>query len=360
MLGHDQLIPEETQEQYQVLIENLNRYYGTRDEDKASLARIRSRLLQNTAVSLPVADDERINQFPLPLQALPKKNAQTNAVRPFVKSRSRHSYLNSLAAAALLLVLVSSFVVVLHLRQKTATSPRLPAIAHGWSLVATFHGTGTRTITRQDIELGNKSGWSLTCSATPSTAISVLFNGNVETGGTTECSGTPPSPLAPDMTRTSPVALAPIYTIKVVTVASVSWQLMLFKGTYYPPLSIDTTNWHTLLDETDGTGNWASSVDITLPKVSALQYICHGTGDFKISLQPASQSNTTGLTATSGHCDGQPHFDVSATAGPSTTIQQVQITTGADNDWQVVLLGCVNGKPDCGITTTTNVSTSML
>jgi hypothetical protein len=62
MLDHDQLIPEETLEQNQVLIEDLSHYYETRDEDRASLARIRTRLLQNAATSLPIADAETMTQ----------------------------------------------------------------------------------------------------------------------------------------------------------------------------------------------------------------------------------------------------------------------------------------------------------
>ena len=46
MLDHDQLTPEEIWEQNQPLIEDLRRYYNTRAEDNASLARIQARLLE--------------------------------------------------------------------------------------------------------------------------------------------------------------------------------------------------------------------------------------------------------------------------------------------------------------------------
>jgi hypothetical protein len=96
-----------------------------------------------------------------------------------------------------------------------------------------------------------------------------VLNENTVTGGQTTCSGALTGPLAPTSVKTSPVALAPITSIKVVADASVSWQLMFFKGVYYPPLNIDTMDWHPLLHELDGTGNWALSLNLALPQISA-------------------------------------------------------------------------------------------
>lgn len=54
---------------------------------------------------------------------------------------------------------------------------------------------------------------------------------------------------------------------------------------------------------------------------------------------------------------GQTNLDVTDTAGQSEKVFQVHITIDAENDWQVLLAGCTNGKPRCGITTGIPTST---
>jgi hypothetical protein len=347
MLDHDQLVPEEMQEENQFLIADLSRYYETRDEDSASLARIRARLLQNTAASLPVADSAEISPFSRPLRA----RRRLNVVRPL----ARHPYLNSLVAALLLILLVSAFVLALQSRRGTTMISNPPAIAHGWSLVATFHGTGNQTITGQDIEVGHRYGWLATCTGSTDSGVSFAINGH-DTGGYDSCSTQTAGPLGPEGSFQSLEVLAPIQTIKIKAAASTSWNLMFFKGIYYPLLSIDTAHWHTLYNETQGSGPGTLLANITLPKIWALQYVCRGTGDFKMSLQsyaqPNSPSNQPDVSRVNEACDGQIHLDVSEATGPNySTIHQIQITTGADNDWQVMLLSCANSQPHCGITT---------
>jgi len=348
MLDHNQLTPEETREQNQPLIQDLGRYFNTRAEDSASLARIQVRLIEK-ATSLPVT--ENTGESPPLSRAKHQKDAGRKFMRTFVKDRSRYRSLGTLAAAILLVVLVGSFVLLLH------TGTGTGAVEHGWSLVAKFSGTGNQTITGQNIEVGHKFGWLITCTNTQEGSIAVKFDENADGSSWSICQGSNTGPLGPGANIASPATLPPIHTIVVTTDASTSWELLLFKGTYYPPLSIDTANWHALLNEMDGSGNGMWGVHVTLPRTWALQFVCHGTGDFQISLRSGSGYNSPEVSGTRAPCNGQTNFNVLDTAGQGERVSQVQFTTGADNDWQAIIIGCTNGKPHCGITTVTPAST---
>ena len=272
-------------------------------------------------------------------------------MQAFAKARSPYRSPGTLAAAVLLVALVGSFALLLHLGQGTG------AVEHGWSLVAKFSGTGNQTIIKQNIEVGHKFGWLINCTNTQEGTISVQINQNAASSGGS-CSGSNTGPLGPGATLTSPGAFAPIQTIKVTTDVSTSWELLIFTGTYYPPLSIDTANWHPLLNEMDGTGNGTWGVDVTLPKTWALQFVCHGAGDIQISLQSADGSNTRNIEGVRAPCNGQTTLDAFDQVGQGVNVvSQIQFTTGAYNDWQALLLDCTNGKPHCGITTVTPTST---
>lgn len=346
MLDHDQLTPEETWEQNQPLIRDLRRYYNTRAEDSASLSRIQVRLVEKAA-SLPVTDYRE--ESPPLLRARREKNTSREFAQSFAKDRARYSSLGTLAAAILLVALVGSFALLFHLGQGTG------AVEHRWVLVASFSGTGNQTITRQNIEVGQKFRLLITCTNTQKGRVDIKYN--IGTAGTM-CSASSSAQLGSGDIAISPARAFPlIQTIVVTTDASTSWELFFFRDTSYSPLTIDTADWHPVLPETDGTGNgnvtWGT--DVTLPRTLALQFVCHGTGYIQISLQ--QMNNTSEIAGARAPCNGQTNFDVTDTAGISEKIFQVQITTGAVNDWQVLLAGCTNGKPRCGITTVISTST---
>jgi hypothetical protein len=349
MLNHDQSIPEETQEQNQFLIQDLRRYYNTRAEDNTSLARIHARLLEKTAKSLPVTRDHEVAQPPLQLQTQRDRNTRRKFAQVLAKDRPRYRSLGTLAAAVLLVALVGSFALLLHLGQGTG------ALEHGWSLAAKFSGTGNQTITRQNIEVGQKFGWRIICTNTQEGVVAIKYNLG---SGSTACSANISTQLGPVGIATSPIAFPPIQTIEVTTNASTSWELFFFRATDYHPLTVNTADWHPLLSEMDGTGNSNETLGNTsLPRTLALQFVCHGTGDIQISLLPNGVPDTSEIAGAHAPCNGQTNFDVTDIAGQSEKVFQVQITTGADNDWQVLLAGCTNGKPHCGITTVTPTST---
>ncbi len=345
MLGHDQFIPEERENQH--LIEDLNHYYGTQDQDSASLARIRARLLQNAATSLPVVYEAGITHLP----PSSRMDHSTRAVRPLLRGRLRNPGLASLAAALFLLVLVSSFALVLYLRQATATAPAIPSARPGWTLVATFQGTGNKTITGQHIEVGHHLGFLLTCANAPGDWAEVALLPE-QSGGGSRCSSLTAGQPGPEGTYSSPKPLPPIQTITIKTDASASWQLSIFKGETYPPLNIDAREWHALKGEVDGTGSGIVQLDVTLPQIWALEYECYGTDTIQVAVQPYASVDGSSATLVTDPCDGQSHLTVSDTSAGSGTFQavhQLQITTGAANDWQIVLLGCANEKPHCGL-----------
>ena len=349
MLDHDQLTPEEIWEQNQPLIEDLRRYYNTRAEDNASLARIHARLLAKTATSLPVTRSHEMAQAPLQLQTQRARNTGRKLEQAFTKDRPRYRFLGTLAAAILLVALIGSFALLLHHGQGTG------AVEHGWSLVAKFSGRGSQTITGQNIEVGQKFRLLITCTNTQEGRVDIKYN--IGTDGTM-CSASRSPQHGPGAIAISPARAFPtIHTIEVTTDASTSWELFFFRDTSYSPLTIDTADWRPVLPETDGTGNengtWGT--DVTLPRTLALQFVCHGTGYIQISLQ--QMNNTSEIAGARAPCNGQTNFDVTDTAGISEKIFQVQITTGTDNDWQVLLAGCTNGKPRCGITTVIPTST---
>lgn len=350
MRDHNQWTPEETQEQNQPLIQDLRRYYTTQAEDNASLARIRTRLLQKTTASLPAADDQEGVPFLLPARTREESRTNLRFVPAFAQDRPRYARLTTLGAAVLLVVLIGSLTVAFYLRQGRTAVPPSPVVEHGWSLVARWSGTGNQTITGKHLEVGHKYGWTLGCTNTKDGWISVRFNGpNGETGGNA-CSVNLAEPLGPVDVLSSPAAFAPIQTIEVTAAPSTSWELQLFQGTYSPPLTIDA-GWSVLRDEMDGTGSGITDgIDVTLPQTWGLIFVCHGTGSFKIGLQSGFDPHAPGIVGVQAPCDGQPNFDRFDQVSPGAHVEQIQITTGAENDWQLVVVGCTNGTPACGST----------
>jgi len=356
MLDHDQLMPEETQGQNRLLMQDLSHYYDTRVEDNISLARIRARLLQKTATSLPLADEDGRTRFPKPSRG--ERGARMKYVHTFVRDRARHPFLSALAAAVLLVALIGSFALVLRPKQGTITGSDSPAGAHGWTVVARFTGTGSQTITGQDI-VGHRFGWFIKCTNTTNVTIGVELSGQeLEGSSGKRCLALPEELLWPENMSSSlePGRAAVLQTIKVTAPSSTSWELVIFKGAYHPPLSIDTTNWHALADEMDGTGPSSWSISVTLPKTWGLQFVCHGAGTLKVGflllpVQPGTPDNPPASVS----CNGQLHFESFDGGGQDTRVFafDLEITTGIENDWQAVLVGCTNGKPHCGMTTTT-------
>ncbi len=335
MLDHDQVTPEETEEHNQPLIRDLQRYYTTHAEDQASLEHIRAQLLRKKAASAPAADASLTLPEPTPTA----RTAGIAFVPTFTLERPHRPYLTTLVAAVLLVALIGSFTLALHLRQEVAVTPPTLHIAHDWSLVENLRGTGPMTVTGKNIDVGHKYGWLLTCANTLSGPVSVTFNGANEGISQSACdSKDNGAPLAPNTVFNSPVPLAPIQSIKITTDASTSWEFFLFVGAYYPPLTIDT-GWQPLMSELDGTGNeTAVGVNVTLPQVWGLLFVCHGTGTIQVSLQSGPAFSTPEVTGTTAPCDGHPNFDTSENISVGTHITQIQVTTGNENDWQVVLV----------------------
>ncbi|HEY1352289.1 MAG TPA: hypothetical protein VGF67_21950 [Ktedonobacteraceae bacterium] len=128
MVTHDQLTPEEAQEQNRLLVQDLGRYYDTRLEDNASLARIRERLLQKTETSLPTADTGKLQTG---VQTRREGDTRMEFGHPSAADKKRHLYLTTLAAAVLVVVLLGSFALVLQ-RQGTKSGsgqPEAPPIS---------------------------------------------------------------------------------------------------------------------------------------------------------------------------------------------------------------------------------------
>lgn len=256
MVDHNQLTPEEEQVQNQLLIQDLRSYYNTRAQDNESLTRIHAGLLEKTAISLPVSRDHEAAQPPLPLQTQHDGNSRRKVRQVLAQDKPRYRSLSILAAAILVFALVGSFALLLHHRQGTG------AVEHGWSLVAKFSGTGNQTITGQNIKVGRTFGWLITCTNTQEGGVAVKFNIG---DGWSACREHYTEPPGPEGSVLSGRDLPTIKTIQVTTDASISWELLIFKGAYYPPLSIDTANWHPLLNVMDGSGNAKWTTGVTLP-----------------------------------------------------------------------------------------------
>jgi len=349
MLDHD-LIDAEKEAQNQPLISDLTRYFDTQAEDRASLASIRARLLQKTATTLPVAEPvEEVEEIklPTPLPLYRAKNARVKPIR-------RHPYLNALVAACLLVVLVGSFAIVIN-RRTTSTGKYppapAPAVAHDWSIAASFSGEGSKTINGLNIEVGHRYGFLVACENTPSGTVYASINNGDETGGTV-CGQKTVEPLSPENSMLSPGIFPPVRAIQVTANASTSWKLWIFKGVYYPPLNILGPEFQPLHAEMDGTGNSTIVLNVTIPATAwHLGFECHGTGTFEIGLWSNTDSAIADITDLKNDpCNGQPNGDLSGKGYlQGTVIHQIRIKTGAENDWQVVLGGCTNGLLFCGI-----------
>lgn len=342
MLDHD-LLDAEKEAQNKPLISDLTRYFDTPAEDRASLASIRARLLQKTAIALPVADPAEETKLPTPLPLHRAKNAGTKLIK-------RHPYLNALVAACLLVVLIGSFAFVIN--RPFSAGSTTPAVVHGWSILKTFSGTGNRTIDGLDIAVGHSYGWLIDCTNTSVGEISVSVNDSGSDIGNKNCGSGLSVPLAPENFTKSQNELPPISTIQVTAVGTISWKLWLFKGVYYPPLNIFGPEFQPLHAEMDGTGNSTIVLDVTIPAAAwHLGFECHGTGTFGIGLWSNTNSAIADITDLKNEpCNGQPNGDLRGKGYlQGTVIHQIRIKTGSENDWQVILGGCTNDLLFCGI-----------
>src|SRR5579864_762711 len=83
MFDHDELTTEESNEQNRELIEGLQRVYDTQVEDAQSLERIRAKVLQNGAGSLPLARPASVIQLlPTSPQKRRKKEPPMHITHP--------------------------------------------------------------------------------------------------------------------------------------------------------------------------------------------------------------------------------------------------------------------------------------
>ncbi len=162
MSDFNDLLPEERNEQNQHLLASLRRSYDTHEEDQQSLTRIRRRFLQVSAGPLPYKDLQRPIE-PRPTQSRQKGKADMQFIHnPFAEGKTWQQRLGTIAAAILVLALVGSMATLFYVRSHSSELGS-PKQGSGWKQVASFTGTGSKTLTHLNIHLTQLWGYSAGC-----------------------------------------------------------------------------------------------------------------------------------------------------------------------------------------------------
>jgi hypothetical protein len=183
MAGQEQPTPEEVNVSNRALIQDLRFIYAPSDEAR-SLNRVRDRLrvsqphqqsspieaMEKSAVQMQQKQLQQVHHLTLPLSPV----SPTHPVR---------SYLNTLVALLVLALIIGTLLAVAHARPQHApiansapstTATQASSFGNGWKVVATFNGTGSKTITNQHLVFKHVLGVWITCTGKGTTDI--VFN----------------------------------------------------------------------------------------------------------------------------------------------------------------------------------------
>ena len=344
MSDHNDLLPEERDEQNQSLITSLRHSYATHSEDKQSLTRIRERLLQATADSLP-----RAGQTPsVPLMPHAHQKGKTDMQfihSKFYEGKTWQQRLGTLVAVILVLVLVGSFATLFYVQSHHSNVSSQSVLSPGWKQVASFSGTGSKTLSNLNIQLTQLWGNSIGCVGNGEVKFEfVEISHNAISG----CSSDTPSLqqdasvsslIEPQEFQFSQSSKLTIHTIKVTATGTLTWYVHLASAnvTAMPFLSTLTAPKYRWISYSGlgGNGNGAMSSFVDSVRTVGLVMRC----DTKSALQikfgyPNSAPKTLA-------CDTNTNFYVIHFL-QSEALQNIQVHPSNAGSWYLETVRCTN------------------
>jgi hypothetical protein len=331
--------PHNDDPQDQELARQLHNVLESEAEDARSLARIRERLLE-------------VGKGPLPARPLPSLNS------PYQRSRTTketsmltnqlfeaHPRLKLLSIAATVILLIGLVgtlsLVLLSLRQGTLGKPGNLKVHSGWSVIASFSGTGNKTFTNLHINLPHIWGETYTCSGTGD--LSIAATGPAVTMDIGKNSCDTPSDTSVPQHLSIDLSQQQIERIEIKADASTSWQFIIAQQDFQslPLLSSQWIESAGMGGDTNSGAAPGPTTDqhgkVVHPKTWGLLITCIGTGSGYVDISPTPPSGSINFPT----CNGQVAFDVLHYRF-STDIQSLQVTITGKVAWAIRLVACAN------------------
>ncbi len=255
------------------------------------------------------------------------------------------------------LAIVSSLTVeLLHLRQRSlGNNTGIFQVHHGWTQVAMYTGTGSKTITALGTDLPYLWGDSLTCEGK---SVNSEVEGTYSTGekavtdiGRSSCSASS-SDVSPQSIFLD-LHVINVRTIKVTASADTTWHLQFTRAINQPTLPLET-EWVSVggmggrVERGNGGGDFSNLLPLIgpngqtiYPRTYKIAFVCLGSGTATIKLTPQNGATLS--------CDGQVQFAVIHYPA-ATQLEDIQVSitsTAGDSVWDLNLLGCAD-EQRCG------------
>ena len=346
MSDSNDLLPEERDEQNQQFMTSLRRSYDAHSEDKQSLTRIRERLLQTNA--LPHMDQVPI--VPLPPQSRQKGKTDMQFIHSrFYEGKTWQQRLGTLVAVILVLVLVGSLATVLYVRSHHSNVGSQPTLSPGWKQVASFSGTGSKTLTHLNIQLTQVWGNSIGCVGQGNVTFDLVeISHRAVSGCSLDTSALPqdvstPSLTEPQVFQFSQSSMLTIHTIKVTATGSLTWYIHLANANVsaMPFLSTLTASKYGWVSYSGlgGNGNGEMNNQSVTDAVKTLGLImrCDSEGTLQIKFNgPTSDAHTFA-------CGVKTNFYV-IHFPKSIVLQDIRVHIPGANVWYLETVRCTNEK----------------
>ncbi len=337
MHDQDQLVPEERDAQNSPLLNALHQLYDTRERDAQSLARIRTRLL-NEVPNLP-ASTPSIDEFSIRSSRRSKEREGKMDMFHFPTGETRgwSHRLSIIAAAVLVALVVGTLALLLQRTHIQVGGPHnnlnLPP---GWTAGPSYSGKGSSVISGQSVHLNPLWGYILSCNGKGQ--INADFT-DMNSGAGANCvSGTtvPTNNIIVQFQAASTI----LQSFKITVPTSASWTLQFVNGPNAATpllnhLLAQNSGW-SFYEGMGGTSS-ASSNSATAPSnvtMFGLLSYCYGNASFDF-YAPAGTLVTKNLA-----CDGHVHFmQLQAVVGKS-----IEVRSHGNGHWTIGVLTCTNTR----------------
>lgn len=350
---YDDNLPEEGDEQNRPLMQMLHHIYDTKEQDAQSLARIRSRLL-NDVHTLP-ASSSPIDEPADHRSERPHTREEHMHILHFPTQRTTTLIQRfGTLVAVLFVVLVVGALALLLIYPRTQVGGRSHVsfpLRKGWTVAATYTGTGSVTLNQQKIRLSTLWGDTFTCSGKGQIQADFDLHGmHYAVSGACD-SNAPSEPVISPMVIQLQTASATLNTIKITAPASLAWTLQFTNAItgphpdlWFNALNASNSGW---LQVSGGGGTSNVHDEINNPPVDmsghdvqhivswAILTACSGEGTVDEQFQPGNAKEST-------TCSGSQPVITFVPIPSTTTIQSVDIAPNGSVVYEMLLFACTN------------------
>jgi len=358
----DREAPEELDEQDRQIAAYLQRIYDTRAEDAQSLARIRERLQKISAGTLPVSDPVTTSEAAPATRVRSRHTSGADMPFTLIHSTFREgktwpSRLSVLAAVLLVAMVAGSLAFFLiRIRQgNLGSGSGVFTLRPGWAVVASYSGTGSKTISGRDIvEVPRLWGYDYACTGSGKLDIQLITGDQGDYFlGKDKCSTqtTTVAPLGLSLDSSS----QKIQTIKVTADASTVWHLLIVEATMQPTLTLGP-EWirGPAIGGVDSHGPARADERVTTSngqtlgsKTWGIVSVCFGASHGYVQLSDNYNQVTPDVRRINlPPCDGQTRLQVVHYAAATTVNSFIVYITGK-SVWYVQIVGCADERK-CG------------